>query len=271
MTTILNNRFHSEIDREIIVSASRVPEKSVFPSEPLDSRDRQILDLVCKHGKEGQSFNKLVEEAKPFASRSTFALRIERLQRLNYVEKLPDKERKQVKRIRGALQARMLMWLVKRIREDAAGIEELIKEKEEELAKKPRELSPQDIKAFKDLLKKTLERIAGVFSSVAAVAVTYGEAAAGDIFLPSVMESFRNVMLRLVSILKRNPELTKAVFVFKEKPPEEAIREAKAFFDEFGEEILERLPERLQSRKAALEEIVKHPEKLGLLPSAVCT
>jgi len=253
------------------MSTVHAAEKSFFPPEPLDSRDRQILDLVCKYGKEGQSFNKLVEDAKPFASRSTFALRVERLQRLNYVEKLPDKERKQVKRIRGTLQVRILMWLVRRVRDDAADIEKLIVKKEVELSKKPKELSPQDIKAFKDFLKDTIERIEGIFSSVAAVAVTYGETAAGDILLPSVMESFRNLMLKLVSILKKNPELTKAFVVSKGKPPEETIKEAKAFLDEFGEELLEKLSPRLQSKKAVIEDIVKHPEKLGLFPSAVWT
>jgi len=246
------------------------PAKSFFFSEPLDLRDRKILELVCTYGKEGQSFNKLVEEARHFASRSTFALRIERLQRLNYVEKLPDKERKQVKRIRGTLQARMLMWLVRRMREEAAEIEKLITEKQEELSKH-KELSHEDIKTFGELLRKNvIERINGVFGSVAAVAITYGETAAGDIFLPSVIESFRNMVFKLASIIKKNPELAKTI-VPKERPPDETIKEAKLFFDEFGEEMLERLPERLRSRKGAIEEIIKHPERLGLLPSVLWT
>ena len=250
------------------MNSGSAPSKSIFPPEPLDSRDRKILELLCKYRREGQSFNRLVEEAKPFVSRSTFALRVERLQRFNYAEKLPDKERKQVKRLRGTLQARMLMWLVGRMREEASEIEELITEKDEELSKR-KELSPEDIKTFGDFLRKTgVERINGVLSSVAAVAVTYGEAAAGDIFLPSVIESFRNAVLKLASIMKKNPKLAKAI-VPRERPPEETVKEVKLFFDEFGEEVLERLPERLQSRKSAIQEIVKHPEKLGLLPSVL--
>jgi len=186
------------------------------------------------------------------------------------VEKLPDKERKQVKRLRGTLQARMLMWIVGRMREEASEIEKLITEKEEELSKR-KELSPEDIKAFGDFLQKTgVQKINGIFGSVAAVAVTYGEAAAGDIFLPSVVESFRNAVLKLASIIKKNPKLAKAI-VPTEKPPEETVKEAKLFFDEFGEEVLERLSVRLQSRKAAIEEIIKDPEKLGLLPSVLWT
>jgi len=254
------------------MSAAYISKGSVFSSEPLDWRDRRILELVCRYGREGQSFNKLVEEAKPFASRSTFALRIERLQRLGYVEKIPDKRRKQVKRIRGSLQTRMLMWLVNRVREEAAKIEKEITEKEKELSRKPKELSTQDVRAFRDFLREIkLRKVNGVFSSVATVAVTYGETAAGDIFLPSVVESFRNVMLKLASLMKRNPELAKAAVVSKEKPPEETIKEAKAFFDEFGEEILEKLAKNMRSKRKVMEELMKHPERLGLLPSTLWT
>lgn len=206
---------------------------------------------------------------KGFASRSTFALRVERLQRLGYVEKFPDKERKQVKRIRGTLPARMLMWAVSKAKDDIAEIEKLLSEKEDQLSKQPRGLSPEQVKAFSDFIREELERIMRTFSSVAIAAVTYGETAAGDIFLPSVVESFRSVMLKLASIIKKNPELARAALPVKEKPPEEKIEEAKAFFGEFGEEILEKIPGPLRSRKVVIEEIMKHPEKLGLLISTL--
>ncbi len=246
-----------------------LPSKSVFPSEPLDSRDRLILEAVCKYGREGQSFNKLVEEVKHFASRSTFALRIERLQRLGYIEKLPDKKRKQVKRIRGSLQTRMLMWIVAKARDDIAKIERLLSEKESELSKHPQEISREQVEAFRNFIREEFEKINRIFGSIAFAAVTYGETAAGDIFLPSVVESFRSVMLKLASIIKKNPELSEAAFRMEEKPPEEKIKEAKMFFDKFGEEVLERLPRHLQSRKAIIGEIMKSPEKLGLLLSAL--
>lgn len=249
------------------MKTTKTLERSVFHPEPLDWRDRKILELICKYGRKGQSFNKLAEEAKPFASRSTFALRIEKLQRLNYMEKLRDEKNKQVKWIRGTLQARMLMWLVERVREDAAEIERFIAEKEEELSKKTGELSPQEVEEFKGLLKEIMERIEGTFSSIAVIAVTYGETAAGDIFLPSVMESFKNVMLKLISLIKTRPALAEAAFFPKEKPPEEILKEAGAFFNEFGEEILERLPAHLQSKKAIIKEMMAHPEKLRSLQS----
>jgi len=232
-------------------------------------KDRRVLEVVCKYGRRGQSFNKLVEEVKPFISRSTFALRIERLQRLGYVEKFPNEKRKQVKRIRGTLQARMFMWMVARAKDEVATIERLLSEKEDELSKKPKELSAEQVKAFREFTREGLERISRTFGSVAFAAVTYGETAAGDIFLPSVVEGFRSVMLKLASVLKRNPELTGAAFRLEEKSPEEKIKEVRMFLDEFGEEILEKIPEPLRSRKAIIEEIMKHPEKLGLLVSTL--
>lgn len=253
------------------MSSVSVPSKGVFPPEPLDLKDRRVLEVVCKYGRRGQSFNKLVGEVKPFVSRSTFALRIERLQRLGYVEKFPNEERKQVKRIRGTLQARMLMWMIARAKDDIAKIEKLSSEKEEQLSKQPKELSPEQVKAFRDFTREELERIVHTFSSVAIAAITYGETATGDIFLPSVVESYRSVMLKLASIIKKNPELARATFSVKEKPPEERIKEVKTFFDEFGEEILEKIPEPLRSRKAIIEEVMKHPEKLGLLVSTIWT
>lgn len=184
---------------------------------------------------------------------------------------LSNERRKQVKLIRGSLQARMLMWQVARAKDEIATIERLISEKEDEFSKKHKELPPEQVKAFREFVREKLEKIHRTFSSVAVVAVTYGETAAGDIFLPSVVESLRSVTFKLASLIKKNPELAKAMFPVKEKPPKEIIKEAKMFFDEFGEEIIEKIPERLQSRKAVIEEIMKHPERLGLLTSILWT
>lgn len=257
-----------KINFVVRLSLVSVPPKSVFSPESLDSKDRQILEVICRYGRVGQSFNKLVNEVKPFISRSTFALRVERLQRLGYIEKLPDNERKQVKRIKGTIQARMLMWLVARAKDEISRIEKFVSEKEDEFSKQPKELSPEEINAFKDFMHNMLERITQIFSWTTMVAIIYGENAAGDIFLPSTVESFRKVMPKFASAIKMNPELARAAFTVKE-PSEEKIKETKMFFEEFGEEILERLPKQLESRKTILEEVMKNPERIGLLLSAL--
>ena len=46
-----------------------------------------MIQTICKEGAKGIDFNKLIERARTFASRSTVAVRIERLVRLGYLEK----------------------------------------------------------------------------------------------------------------------------------------------------------------------------------------
>jgi len=46
------------------------------------------------------------------------------------------------------------------------------------------------------------------------------------------------------------------------KPPEERVKDVRAFFEEFGEELFERAPIPLESRKAMLTEILKTPKGL---------
>lgn len=254
------------------MNALSPPTRGFFSPESLDLKDRQILEVVCKYGRVGQSFNKLVEEVKPFISRSTFAVRLERLQRLNYIEKLPDEKMKQVKRIRGNLQARMLMWNIARAKEGVATIVKLISEKEEELSKAPisERLSAEQVEGFRAFLRQILlERTTNIFSSVATIAVTYGEAAAGDIFLPSITEDFRDIVRRLSSLVRKNPDLAKATLEIREKPSDESLREVRMFFEEFGEEILEKIPKSLEARKAIISEVIKDPEKLSLLISTL--
>ena len=244
------------------------PQKSVFPSEPLDTKDRQILEVICKYGRKGQSFNKLVEEIKPFVSRSTFSARVERLQRLGYIDKSPDAKRKQVKLISGTLPFRMLMWMIRRTKDDISKIEGRLSEKEKEFGETFEMLQPERLEDFRTYIREEFEKIGQAFSSVATVAVTYGESAAGDIFLPSIMENLRGVMLKLASIMKKNPDFTIAAFQTENQHDQEKILEAKMFFDEFGEELLENIPESMRSRKAILEKIMENPTMLGkIIPS----
>ncbi len=248
-----------------------VPQKSVFPPEPLDTKDRQILEVICKYGQKGQSFNKLVDEVKPFVSRSTFAARAKRLQRLGYIEKSPDQDRKQVKRISGTLQFRMLMFTILRTKDKISKIERRISEKEKEIAEISEKLAQEYHEDFRKYIREEFMNIGQTFSSVAVAAVTYGETAAGDIFLPSLMENLRNVMLKLASIMKNNPELTQAAFQTEDRQHEEKMKEAEMFFNEFGEELIETIPESMKSQKAIFEKMMKNPELLERLMSTLMT
>ena len=244
------------------------PQKSVFPPDPLDTKDRQILEVIYNYGRKGQSFNKLVEEVKPFVSRSTFSTRVERLQRLGYIDKTPDPERKQVKLISGTLQFRIFMWMIRRTKDVISQIGGRLSEKEKEIAEISEMLQPEHIEDFRTYVRGELEKIGQTFSSVATAAVAYGESAAGDIFLPSLMESLREVMLRLASIVKNNRELTVAAFLTENQLDQDKILEAEMFFEEFGVEFLESIPESMKSRKDILEEMMNKPEMLRqLIPS----
>lgn len=238
--------------------ASRPSKENVFPPERLDWRDRRILEVVCKYGKQGQSFNKLAEEVKPFASRSTFALRIERLQRLKYLEKFPDVKRKQMKRIRGAFRTRLLMWMIAKAQKQIAEIEDLICEKEK-LLNKPESFTSEETDDIRVFFQKTLtEKINNTFSSIAYVAAGHGEAAAGDIFLPQVTESFRRIVLRMSSFVMKNPAVAKMVLAPEGRASDKDTEELRRFFDEFGEEILENAPKHLRLK---VEDLMKQPEK----------
>jgi len=245
-----------------------------FPPEPLDLRDRLILEAICRHGKKGQSFNRLVDEMKPFVSRSTLAVRLERLQRLNYVEKLADDKMKQVRWIRGSLPARMLMWHIARAKEQVKAIEECIAKKDENVLKTLERgtLPAEIIDDLRRFVQDIQRRVSIIFSMVAEIAITYGEAPASYIFLPAIIEDLRNMTLRFSSLIQKRPELTVSIALGAEgKPPEERVKDVRAFFEEFGEELFERAPIPLESRKAMLAEILKNPERLATFISALQT
>ncbi|MEM2935763.1 MAG: hypothetical protein QW231_01135 [Candidatus Bathyarchaeia archaeon] len=66
--------------------------------------------------------------------------------------------------------------------------------------------------------------------------------------------------LRLSSLIRKQSELaTFITFGAEGKPPEERVKDVRAFFEEFGEELFERAP---KARKAMLSEILKNPKDL---------
>ena len=253
---------------------SSVP-RGFFPPEPLDLRDRLILEAICGHGKKGQSFNRLVDEMKPFVSRSTLAVRLERLQRLNYVEKLADDKMKQVRWIRGSLPTRMLMWHIMRVKEEMKAIEECIAKKDESVLKALEGgiLAGEIIDDLRRFVRDVIQtRVSIIFSTVAEIAIVYGEAPASYIFLPAIIEDLKDMTLRLTSLIRKRPELTISIALGVEgKPPEERVKDVRAFFEEFGEELFERAPIPPESRKAMLTEILKNPERLATFISALQT
>jgi len=113
----------------------------IFGPEPLDSLDMQILETISKHGRSGQSFNKLVLEVNGFAARSTFALRVKRLEKLNYAESVPDAKKRQVRRIRGKPTTLLVMRIASRMKAQCSELEQAINSRAESIRAKKDHLS----------------------------------------------------------------------------------------------------------------------------------
>jgi len=236
--------------------------------ECLDERDRKILEVLYKYGRKGQSFNKLAEEVKPFVSRSTLATRLEKLRRLNYIEKLPGEKRGMVK-IRATFQTRLIMWLVERAKEEADEIVSLILKKKEELSAKG-ELKDEDVEEFKRFLHKLIhERVNNLFTFVVYTAIHSGIEVAKDLCLPLLIDSFKKIVSAIESVSREFPVLAKPTpsinIGFKTYPPgtklpQEAIQVLKSFFKKFGEDLLERAPE---SVRPSLKKLIEHPEEIS--------
>ncbi len=171
-------------------------------NESLDLLDRKILEVVCSHHREGQSFNKLVEEVKPLASRSTFALRAKRLEKLGYIEKISDTKQKQIKRIRGTPIVLLASRLLERIREQCGeAVQDLKCKKEFILSKKDQEYTDKEFSELKESILQLGERIKEIFSLVGTYAVLLGEPIAGDLLLPKLVEDFKKLNSELLSLL----------------------------------------------------------------------
>ncbi|MDG7009109.1 MAG: hypothetical protein JRN06_12940 [Nitrososphaerota archaeon] len=178
----------------------------VFGPGRLDSVDRQILDAICKHGREGQSFNKLVVEVEPMASRSTFALRAKRLEKLKYVERFPDGKNKQMRRIRGSPTMLLLTRIASGMKSQCGELESAMRERTESI-RAMRVLSSEEINKQVEFIEQADARVKGIFSLVGVYAVNLGETAAGDLILPMVVEDFRKLNSALASLLTSNPKL----------------------------------------------------------------
>jgi len=237
--------------------------------EALDERDRKILEVLYKHGRRGQSFNKLADEVKSFVSRSTLALRLEKLRRLNYIEKLPGEKRGMV-RIRATFQTRLIMWLIERAKEEVDEVVSIISKKREELLDKD-ELTEEDIKEFKTFLHKLIhEKVNDLFAFVVHAAIYFGMGVAKDLCLPSLINSFKKIFSAIESISKEFPALAKPTpsinIGFRTYPPgtklpQEAIRVLRSFFDEFGEDLLEMCPDSESSK--VFRRLMEHPEEIS--------
>jgi len=170
----------------------------------------QILETISKHGRSGQSFNKLVLEVNGFAARSTFALRVKRLEKLNYAESVPDAKKRQVRRIRGKPTTLLVMRIASRMKAQCSELEQAINSRAESIRAK-KDLSEAEIEDQKEFIDEANDKTKGVFSLIGVYAVNLGESVAGDLLLPMVINDFKRLNSALGAFLVANPRLMRAV------------------------------------------------------------
>jgi hypothetical protein len=158
--------------------------QSAFPEEPLDSRDRKLIQAINGAGMKGIGFNKLVVVTRGFASRSTVAVRIERLVRLGYLERSggsigSGKE----KPVRLTFRCFSFMLSVEKSKEIATKLRSELKSMQ-----KGESLGEGELKKWYDEFR---ERYITLFGMVGTMAVFYGTSAAGDLSCRSSSKTTR--------------------------------------------------------------------------------
>ncbi|MGC8558530.1 MAG: hypothetical protein ACP5NC_06020 [Nitrososphaeria archaeon] len=170
-----------------------------FAGEPLDEKDRQIMIVLKGSGAKGLGFNALVKKLEPEVSRSTVAVRVEKLLRLGYLEKKQNERAGKLNPI----------YLSKRTQQIFAIIDKS-RELSNDLIQKLDEFDELDLKAFENWFNEFREKYNALFGMTAVVAVFYGASAAGDIFLPFLLNDYRNLFNKFTKIIKDKPEVLKA-------------------------------------------------------------
>jgi DNA-binding Lrp family transcriptional regulator len=184
--------------------------KNAFPEEPLDSKDRQLIQVAYGYRAEGVGFNQLVKAAESFASRSTVALRVERLVRLGYLERISVERPGKVKPIRVTFKCLSLMHTLELVRAKAMELKQDLYEAARELETGKENRTEGRPERFKKLYEELRQRWNGLFGMVGSLAVFYGRSAAGDLFLPLVMDDYLQISMEHFSLLQSDPEFRSA-------------------------------------------------------------
>jgi DNA-binding Lrp family transcriptional regulator len=214
--------------------------RNAFPDEPLDSRDRLLIQTVYAEGSKGISFNKLVEKSRTFASRSTVAVRVERLARLGYLERIGSKGPGREKPVRVTAKCFSFMFGLEKARESGCRmLSELRRIRESQ--PDTRERSRPEADALKKWYDGFRERYNGLFGMVGTMAIFYGTSAAGDMFLPLIVEDYKLLFAEFMRSMRSRPEFRAAIrdvigqrLESEGTSLEEITMEAKSRFAEWG-------------------------------------
>jgi DNA-binding Lrp family transcriptional regulator len=178
--------------------------QSAFPEEPLDSRDSKLIQAIYGEGEKGIGFNKLVGRTRGFASRSTVAVRVERLVRLGYLERGAGNTGSGRERpVRLTFRCFSFMLSVEKSRGIAAKLRS-----ELQSMQGAKDLGGGRLERWYDEFR---ERYNTLFGMVGTMAVFYGTSAAGDLFLPLVVDDYKALSAEFMSQFRERPELLKSL------------------------------------------------------------
>jgi len=174
--------------------------QSAFPEEPLDLRDRKLIQTIYEEGAKGIGFNKLVGRTRGFASRSTVAVRIERLVRLGYLERSGGANGQgKEKPVRLTFKCFSFMLSVQKSKEIAAKLHS-----ELQSMQKAKSLEEGELKRWYGEFR---ERYNTLFGMVGTMAVFYGTSAAGDLFLPLIVEDYKMLSADFMKLFRERPAI----------------------------------------------------------------
>ena len=177
--------------------------KTNFPDEPLDSRDRNLIQAVYESGEKGVGFNKLVEEAHGFASRSTVAARMRRLVNLGYLERRREKVPGRERPVRVTFKCYTLMVSIGRTREIAAKLHS-----QTQSMRRSDGIVEEEAKRWWVEFRELYNTF---FGMVGPMAVFYGTSAAGDLFLPLIVDDYKSLSTEFMDMVRGRPELLKSI------------------------------------------------------------
>jgi DNA-binding Lrp family transcriptional regulator len=184
------------------MNSFNINEVMTIPEESLDEKDRQILIELKDAGAKGLGFNALVEKLQPRVSRSTVAVRIEKLLRLGYLNKKQDNRTGRARPIYLSPRTKSVFIFIDKSRE----MSQYLLRRLDDL-----KISNLDLKALENWFNEFRDRYNAIFGMTAVVAVLYGVSSAGDLFLPLLIDDYKALFNKLADIMRDKPNALKAL------------------------------------------------------------
>ncbi len=165
-----------------------------FGEARLDEKDRKILEVLYESG--SLNFNALAERVKSEVSRATLVGRLEKLVILGYLQKSEGKTDRRSVIIKLNPSAYILMYTVEETRSRLRTLSTEL-EKLKPLDAPEDELTP--------LLDEVSKKLSSAYSMTTSVALLLGVSAATEVFLPMLIDEYRQLAQILTQILARSP------------------------------------------------------------------